>query len=64
MLWSDLFSAIALLLILEGLLPFANPEGARRTFSLLSQMDSGSLRYAGLAAIIAGLAVLYLVRMR
>ena len=60
--WTDLLSAIALLMVLEGLLPFANPRGSRRTMAMLAQMPDEKLRIAGLVSIIAGLVLLWIVR--
>jgi len=48
--------------VLEGILPFLNPGGAKRAMAALSQMDERTLRRMGLAAMIAGCVVLYLVR--
>lgn len=60
--WTDLLSAIALLMVIEGLLPFANPRGWRRTMATLVQMPEEKLRTAGLVSIIAGLVLLWFVR--
>jgi uncharacterized protein YjeT (DUF2065 family) len=60
--WTDLLSAVALVMVLEGLLPFANPRGSRRTMAMLAQMPEDKLRLAGLASIVAGLVLLYFVR--
>jgi uncharacterized protein len=60
--WTDLLSAIALLMVIEGLLPFANPRGSRRTMAMLAQMPDDKLRLAGLVSIIAGLVLLWIVR--
>lgn len=60
--WTDLFSAFALLMVIEGLLPFANPRGSRRTMAMLAQMPDEKLRLAGLASIVAGLVLLWFVR--
>jgi uncharacterized protein len=60
--WTDLLSAIALLMVIEGLLPFANPRGSRRTMAMLAQMPDEKLRLAGLVSIIAGLVLLWIVR--
>jgi uncharacterized protein YjeT (DUF2065 family) len=38
--WSDLWAAFALYLVLEGLLPFANPGGTKRTMLKLSDSTS------------------------
>ncbi|HUG98322.1 MAG TPA: DUF2065 domain-containing protein [Gammaproteobacteria bacterium] len=55
-------SAVALLLVIEGLLPFANPRGSRRTMAMLAQLPDEKLRFAGLVSIIAGLLLLWFVR--
>ena len=60
--WSDLWAAFALYLVLEGVIPFLNPGGARRTFAAMSQMDERALRLIGLGSMIAGCVVLYFVR--
>ncbi len=60
--WRDLGAAFALYLVLEGVLPFLNPGGARRALAMLSQMDERTLRRIGLGSMIAGCVVLFLVR--
>lgn len=60
--WTDLFAALALVLILEGIMPFANPDAMRRAMAMLSGLDDGRLRTAGLISMIAGLLLLYFVR--
>jgi uncharacterized protein len=60
--WKDLWAAFALYLVLEGLLPFLNPGGARRAFAVMSQLDERALRRIGLGSMIAGCVVLYFVR--
>lgn len=60
--WSDLFAALALVMIIEGLLPFANPTAMRRAMLTLAGLDESRLRTAGLVSMIAGLLLLYLVR--
>lgn len=60
--WSDLWAAFALYLVLEGLMPFANPGAMKRTLAQLSQLDERTLRIAGLVSMIAGAVLLYVVR--
>lgn len=60
--WTDLLTALALVFIVEGIMPFLNPEGIRRVFLMASQMRASSLRLAGLASMLTGLILLYLVR--
>jgi uncharacterized protein len=60
--WSDLLAALAILLVLEGLLPCLNPAATRRVMAQLSQMAERELRIAGLVSVIAGLLLLFFVR--
>lgn len=60
--WSDLFTAIALLLVFEGIMPFVHPRGVRETLDRIRDMSDGSLRMAGLISMIAGAILLALVR--
>jgi uncharacterized protein len=60
--WSDLLAALAILLVLEGLLPFLNPAATRRVMAQLAQMGERELRIAGLASMAAGLMLLFFVR--
>ena len=58
--WHDLINAIALLLIFEGLLPFASPASVKKLYKTMMETPESSLRKIGLASIVAGLALLYL----
>ncbi len=58
--WHDLLNAIALLLILEGLLPFIKPEGIKKIYRTMSETPENSLRMIGLGSIVGGLILLYL----
>ncbi|NGP54280.1 DUF2065 domain-containing protein [Thioalkalivibrio sp. XN8] len=60
--WTDLLAAVALVMVIEGLLPFANPRGSRRAMAMLAQMPEDKLRLIGLVSIVAGLLLLYFVR--
>jgi uncharacterized protein YjeT (DUF2065 family) len=60
--WSDLLAALAILLVLEGLLPFLSPAATKRVMAQLAQMTARELRIAGLVSVIAGLVLLFLVR--
>ena len=55
------WSALALVLVIEGLLPFASPDGWRRSFEKLTQMRNGQLRFFGLCGIAGGLILLWIV---
>ena len=59
---SDAFwAALALVLVLEGLLPFLSPRGWRQTFQKLLLLRDGQLRFFGLVSILLGLLGLWLV---
>jgi uncharacterized protein len=60
--WPDLAAALGLMLVIEGVLPFLSPAGVRRVFARLAAMDDAALRMAGAASMIAGVAVVWLVR--
>jgi uncharacterized protein YjeT (DUF2065 family) len=60
--WSDLLAGLAFYLIIEGLLPFAAPQGWRRGLAIMADLEDGQLRSFGLGLVIAGLALLYVVR--
>jgi uncharacterized protein YjeT (DUF2065 family) len=60
--WHDLLAAIALVLVIEGVMPFLNPEGMRRALSLLSQMSDNTLRFTGLTSMLLGVLLLYLIK--
>jgi len=59
--WHDLLVALALLFVIEGLLPFAAPRAMRRMLLEVAAQDNRSLRLAGLASMLAGVALLYLI---
>ena len=60
--WSDLLAALALVLVIEGMVPFISPQTLRRLQESMSQMDDGMLRSIGLASMICGVVLLYIVR--
>ncbi len=53
-----LASAVALVLIFEGLLPFLNPGAWRRVFERALQMSDGQIRLLGLSSLAIGIAIL------
>ena len=60
--WQDLLAALALLLVIEGMVPFLNPQSLRRMLETVSQLDDRTLRIAGLVSMLCGLVMLYIVR--
>jgi uncharacterized protein len=55
------WTALALVLVLEGLFPFLSPGGWRQTFLKLMQLRDGQLRFFGLTAILIGVLTLWLL---
>ena len=60
--WGDLLAALALVLVIEGIVPFVSPQSLRRMLETVSQLDDRSLRITGLVSMILGVVMLYLVR--
>ena len=60
--WVDLFGALALLLVIEGLLPFANPAGMKRALARITQLGDRELQVAGFMTMLTGLVLLFLIR--
>ncbi len=58
----DLLSALALMLVLEGVMPAASPAAFRQALAQAVEMDDRSLRTVGLVAMFAGVLLLYGVR--
>jgi uncharacterized protein YjeT (DUF2065 family) len=61
--WADLFAAFALYLVLEGILPFLNPQAMKRVLAMMATLSDRQLRLWGLASMAAGVLLLYLVRL-
>ncbi len=60
--WGDLWAALALVLVLEGLIPFISPRGYKNMVQQMAAMPERSLRSIGLVLMIAGLLLLVLIR--
>ncbi len=60
--WQDLFIAVALLLVLEGLLPALSPERWRRLAEWAASQPPRMLRRLGLLSMAMGAALLFWLR--
>ena len=60
--WDDLLSALALMLVMEGLLPFISPGSFREAMQAMLKMNDSQLRRAGLFAMVAGAVLIYFVK--
>jgi uncharacterized protein len=54
--------ALALMLVMEGLLPFLSPPAWREAFTRMIRFSDGQLRFMGLVSMLAGLALLILTQ--
>jgi uncharacterized protein YjeT (DUF2065 family) len=57
-----LLAAVALMLVLEGLLPFLSPQTWRRMFERATRMSDGQIRFLGMTCMVVGVALLLLFR--
>lgn len=60
--WEDLLRALALVMVIEGLMPFLAPERWREMMLRVSTVDGRTLRIFGAVLIGAGVVVLHLLR--
>ncbi len=58
----SLWTAFALVLVVEGLLPFVAPGIWRESFRKLVELSDGQLRFIGLISIAIGLAAFWVIR--
>jgi len=54
--------AIALMLVIEGVLPFLHPKLWRETFRRITELTDGQIRFFGLTSMVLGLMVFVFVR--
>jgi uncharacterized protein YjeT (DUF2065 family) len=60
--WDDLIRAIALVLVLEGILPFLSPDGWRQAMIQAGRLSDKALRTVGFVSMLFGVLILYLTR--
>ena len=60
--WDELFKAFALVLVIEGIMPFVGPDKWRQTMLQASQLPNNVLRGIGLANMLFGVILLYMMR--
>jgi uncharacterized protein len=58
---NNLWAALALALVIEGLLPFFSPPTWRRIAEKMQKLQDGQIRFYGVASIAAGLILLWLL---
>lgn len=60
--WKEIGTALCLVLVIEGILPFLYPRRWRALALTLSTIDERTMRMAGLVSMVAGTLMLYLIR--
>lgn len=58
----SLLLAFALMLVIEGLLPFIAPRIWRETFRRVTEMADGQIRFLGLSSLVIGTVLLMILR--
>lgn len=60
--WTDLLAALAIVCIIEGIMPFSSPVAMKRLLARMAAMEDREMRIVGLVSMLVGLAILFLVR--
>jgi len=60
--WNDLWAALALVLIIEGILPFINPGAFKRYLQSMQNLPEANIRWFGLTIMLLGLIALFVIR--
>lgn len=60
--WEHIVPALALVLVIEGMLPFLSPKSWREAMSQAAQLPDRILRGLGFASMLAGVIILFLTR--
>ena len=59
---NTLLLAVALMLVIEGLLPFVAPRVWRETFRRVTELTDGQIRFIGLSSMLVGVVLLTVFR--
>jgi len=62
MYWTEILTALALVFVLEGMLPFISPAKYRQMVAEITRLSDSNIRNIGLVVMIAGLLLLFFVR--
>ena len=62
MYWTEILTALALVLVIEGMLPFISPSKYRQMVAEIAQLGDNQIRNIGLLVMFAGLLLLFFVR--
>ncbi|MCM2289040.1 MAG: DUF2065 domain-containing protein [Sulfuritalea sp.] len=59
---TTLLLAFALMLVIEGLMPFLAPRIWRETFRRVTELSDGQIRFIGLSSMLVGVVLLTVFR--
>lgn len=59
---NTLLLAFALMLVIEGLLPFVAPKLWRETFRRVTELTDGQIRFIGLSSLLVGVTLMTVFR--
>ncbi len=62
MFWTEVLTAFALVLVIEGMLPFISPSRYRRMVAEVTRLGDNAIRNIGLIVMIIGIVLLFIVR--
>jgi len=60
--WTEILTAVALVLVIEGMLPFVRPGRYKQLVAQIVRLSDNQLRTFGLTAMIIGIVLLFIVR--
>ncbi len=60
--WDSIIPALALVLVIEGMLPFLSPKNWREAMSQAARLPDNVLRILGFVSMLVGVIILYLVQ--
>jgi len=61
--WSDLLVALALVLVIEGLMPFVSPQRFKQSMRQILSLSNSTVRNMGGVSMFIGVLMLYVVRL-
>lgn len=60
--WESIITALALMMVFEGIMPFISPSAMRKALLQVLQLSDGTIRAIGAGAMLSGLVLIFLVR--
>ena len=60
--WNEFATAMCLVLVIEGIIPFLYPQRWRGLVATLATMDDRQIRFIGLVSMLVGTGILMLIR--